>query len=529
MAVVALICIPVTEVSSATSVSTGGARIAARSVFCPQVEVLGAAGSGERDGKQIGSFDGVGEEVDVMFKEISKDLKIRGFATPQLWADPYRADSVNVLLPSTAELISIGTVVDAPIGLLSWDIGSLGVYKDSVKEGAALFVEHVRFVTSACPSTQLIAIGYSQGAMAIHEGEVALARSSPRTLRRIDASVLLGDGYRVAHSRAVRFGTAPESGEGVATWAYLSVTHQKSLVRDVGRPSAVAEVCDNSDIVCDFSAGTFSRPFASEKVHTHYLLRDRMTLVKAADWAAKRVTTTTTTSTTTPVVTSTTIATGALQRFTAFQTSGPQGFFTTLRSPSPCPSPTSGQTMYTVAQANAADWQMNGPNWSATGNETWLGFSNTPPGTYQVNVSCEQGPASATNPTQLQIVENYPPLTITVTSGWVVASVTPATASTGESLSLSAIFPAQYGAGIARACLTGQTNLPQGGGCGPSATFGSSGTVTVNFTLPAGLNAGTYALTLNAAYSPDANIPSYGVLGSYDWGISTLVTVNVTN
>ena len=55
-----------------------------QSIVCPNVIVLGAAGSGERDGAKAQSFNGVGPEVHTMWQRIHADLSAQK-VTSQLW------------------------------------------------------------------------------------------------------------------------------------------------------------------------------------------------------------------------------------------------------------------------------------------------------------------------------------------------------------------------------------------------------------------------------------------------------------
>jgi hypothetical protein len=262
---------------------------------CPQVLVLGAAGSGERTGTLANKNGGVGPDVYRMWLRIHRDLSARGI-TAELWADSYPADSVSVLIPSQAELnlLLAGAEAAAQTGgaaytpaVRLWADHHLDKYMDSIKQGAKLFVAKVQTMASSCPSTAMIGVGYSQGAMAIHSGELTLATATNGVLNHVAATILLGDGFDVAKSAAHRFGSSPSSGEGIATWFYLTMTHQTSLVHDVALPSTTAEVCDNEDIVCDFSAATFDRIAASERVHTSYgSSANASLLTSVSDWAA---------------------------------------------------------------------------------------------------------------------------------------------------------------------------------------------------------------------------------------------------
>jgi hypothetical protein len=245
------------------------------STNCPRVLVLGAAGSGERNGVKASQNDGVGAEVDLMWKRIHADLSALGISSTP-WADPYEAADVSLLYPSGSFLTAVR----------QWVGQHLDPYMASIARGAALFVHEVETEASACPSTTMVAIGYSQGAMAMHSGEVTLSRISPTPLDHISATILLGDGYQVANTKARHFGNAPWSGEGIATWAHLTVTHQKALVNDVPRPATTAEVCNNYDLVCDSSTSAIIHYKSSGWVHTHYVSNSTGRLLAASDWAA---------------------------------------------------------------------------------------------------------------------------------------------------------------------------------------------------------------------------------------------------
>jgi len=270
-------------------------RPTSRATTCPQVLVLGAAGSGERTGSLAHRDGGVGADVYHMWLRIRQDVSAQHLAA-QLWADPYPADSVSVLVPSQSELnlMVAGVAAAAQTGASAltpavklWADHHLDQYMDSIKEGAKLLDKKIQAEAGSCPSTAMIAVGYSQGAMVVHSGELTLAAAPHGVLTHVAASILLGDGFDVANTQAHRFGTSPKGGEGIATWYYLTMTHQTSLVHDVALPSTTAEVCDNGDIVCDFSAGTFGRIAASERVHTSYGSPSNASLLNSvSDWAA---------------------------------------------------------------------------------------------------------------------------------------------------------------------------------------------------------------------------------------------------
>jgi alpha-tubulin suppressor-like RCC1 family protein len=255
---------------------------------CPQVYALGAAGSAERDGVKASEHQGVGPEVDSMWARINSDLHSRGIDS-NLWADPYPADDVTVLLASKEELGALATtaVLGGPAFVEAarlWADDDLDAYMSSIAQGAALFDKKVREISGSCPSTAIIAVGYSQGAMAIHSGELTLGSAS---LNQISATVLLGDGFKLGDSKAQTFGTGT-SGEGVATWFYRTVK-QDSKNHDVARPATTAEVCDTSDIVCDFSLVDLVRP-SSIQVHLDYKTSAKVQLLDSvSDWAASLV------------------------------------------------------------------------------------------------------------------------------------------------------------------------------------------------------------------------------------------------
>jgi len=95
----------------------------------------------------------------------------------------------------------------------------------------------------------------------------------------------------VSRSIAKPFGNAPATGEGIETWALLTLSHRRDHVHDTPSGPAVAQICNKSDIVCDFSAWTLLQVGASSKVHTTYvrtsfLVNDVPTapLIKASQW-----------------------------------------------------------------------------------------------------------------------------------------------------------------------------------------------------------------------------------------------------
>ncbi len=215
---------------------------------------------------------------------------------------------------------------------------------------------------------------------------------------------------------------------------------------------------------------------------------------------------------------------GMLKPFTAYQSSGPQGFWTWATSPSPCPQPASGETMYGVAIASTNDWDITSPD-TEVPNVISIGLNNLGPGTYSVAITCREGPSGQSAPSQLpHIVATYPPLMLTVTSGFLPVSATPPSVAAGQTVTLTGTYPVGDGTGIATACLAGNQGNISKQVCSSAMHLAPGGHVAAQVTVPTGTVAGSYGFGISIEYDSSTGFPPER------WGLSSSQAfVNVTN
>jgi predicted esterase len=157
----------------------------------------------------------------------------------------YPADSVNVLFAGV-------TVLDVETRLRD----NIRTYLAGEKQGVAALRRDLDAQLAACPRTRIALIGYSQGAMVVHEVLNELARKPGATRDAVVGAVLLADPERLAHASPVELGTVSAGTHGVCE----SVRHLASCAApdplvDVREPfdKRTASVCDRGDAVCDTS------------------------------------------------------------------------------------------------------------------------------------------------------------------------------------------------------------------------------------------------------------------------------------
>jgi alpha-tubulin suppressor-like RCC1 family protein len=179
-------------------------------------------------------------------------------------------------------------------------------------------VKQVRVALAArktqCPNERIVLAGYSQGAMLMHRvltnaPTKDIPGMDPSILARVDATILIADGDRVAHDTTQNYGTATGTAQGVGTQLDITVNVPKLATATGARTYSV---CDDRDAVCDFSIPypdpLVVVPVASDSygawVHTHHY--DKSAIVRsAADAAAARVQSSLVFTTTDPLPTAT--------------------------------------------------------------------------------------------------------------------------------------------------------------------------------------------------------------------------------
>lgn len=177
---------------------------------CAQVVMLGARGSGQAAG--------AGAQLEGTFRALQQ---ARPDLTMELRPIPYPA-------------------VGAEVALLDPD-----AFVASITRGVRAMRQAAKAVADACPATQVVLAGFSQGAMVTHEAILDRA-----TVRRATAILLLADGFRTRRDRVAYLPGGPERSRGVVTAnardaapGPVPVTGGKAL-----------GMCLAGDVVCDWTA-----------------------------------------------------------------------------------------------------------------------------------------------------------------------------------------------------------------------------------------------------------------------------------
>jgi hypothetical protein len=214
---------------------------------CPDVHWIGAAGSGERAGADLTTYNGMGRVVNQSLTDLSSQLQHDGRTM-------------------TAE------AVDYPAVPVPDDNGGVGAwlgFMGSVDAGAKALGEQYATFVAQCPTSKVVLAGYSQGAMAVHRNLAALAGSP-----NLAAVLLIADGDRRPEDPTLNLGTAsgiPERGKGVAQdWPILA--HAPApLTPELG--ARTISVCNLNDAVCDYDEDADDTKAAYARrvaVHTSY-------------------------------------------------------------------------------------------------------------------------------------------------------------------------------------------------------------------------------------------------------------------
>ena len=225
---------------------------------CPDVHWIGAAGSGERTGADLTTYNGMGRVVNESLYDLSSQLQHDGRTM-------------------TAE------AVDYPAVPVPDDNGGVGAwlgFMGSVDTGAKALGEQYATFVAQCPTSKVVLAGYSQGAMVVHRNLAALAASP-----NLAAVLLIADGDRRPDDPTLNLGTAsgiPKHGKGVAQdWPILA--HAPApLAPDIA--ARTISVCNLNDAVCDYddaaddSKAAYARRVA---VHTSYGVG-----AQSLDWTA---------------------------------------------------------------------------------------------------------------------------------------------------------------------------------------------------------------------------------------------------
>jgi predicted esterase len=175
---------------------------------------------------------------------------------------------------------------------------NLGRYLAGEQAGLNALRGEVALARARCPRSKLALIGYSQGAMIVHQFLNELARVSDATA--IAAAVVLADPERVAGAAPIELGTATAASDGVCSAAsHVASCTAPEPLEDIREPYAhvTASLCDAGDAVCDTSE--MLRSIAHDVVRAKQLARDGMAIhsayaskpatVDAGRWLARQL------------------------------------------------------------------------------------------------------------------------------------------------------------------------------------------------------------------------------------------------
>ena len=197
---------------------------------CRDVLILAVAGSGQH-------YDG------------PTNLSI----SPELKA--VRKAFLDILPPERTVKTRVINYPAEPVETLTRHL-KLKQYMDGKNQGVRRLFSEVVGATFECPNQALFLIGFSQGALVVHEflGEYALVATQAE-LDVIASVVLVADPARHANSPVVTFGDAPFDSKGVCQFLGGDKCFKDIPFADVPQVfvSKTWGVCNSLDIVCDTS------------------------------------------------------------------------------------------------------------------------------------------------------------------------------------------------------------------------------------------------------------------------------------
>jgi hypothetical protein len=249
---------------------------------CSQVDFIGARGSGQAFDTG-GTFKGYGPQVLKVITIMEGYLHAKKVS---YGAEPvkYPAASVNDLDPSRLDFVDWTDYLNK----------HLGPFVASINTGVNETVDYAEWAQKTCHNSKIIMVGYSQGAMLMHDAEIQLETKDRAAFNLIIGTVLVADGNRMPKTKAKEFGSSPAAGEGVEPWVF-SAAGLGNPFKDVPLPGSTANICNNSDIVCDTSLPALVHAGASMKVHTSSYANCNSkhqcsygsALINGATWAGK--------------------------------------------------------------------------------------------------------------------------------------------------------------------------------------------------------------------------------------------------
>ncbi len=276
-AVGAVAALVVTAVVGYSTVATA----APTADHCNTVEFLGARGSGQ-PWDVSGPYKGFGPEAYKVVTTVAAKLHAAKISYGED-SSSYPADSVNDLKPSTLELVGL------PESLPLYYKDNVSKYLASIATGVSFMVSNIQDRVATCGNAQhFVLVGYSQGAIVVHQAEDYLYVHDRSALSHIVGSVLIADGDRMPNTKSKEFGSSGASGEGVQVYLGHFSAHMDNPL-----PATTANVCNANDIVCNFGLSQLVHFSASAKVHTTSYANCSGTkcsygsaLVAASNWAA---------------------------------------------------------------------------------------------------------------------------------------------------------------------------------------------------------------------------------------------------
>jgi hypothetical protein len=144
--------------------------------------------------------------------------------------------------------------------------GRVRAYLNGVAVGKKNTLALMTKAASSCPGQKFVLIGYSQGAMVMHQVLTALA-ATPQLLDRVALAVLIADPDRAGGQGVLEGGTASDGVTGVDTWLRRQAL-QSAIPIPASVRSRTASLCNSGDLVCDFNAKHLARFSTSAAVHT---------------------------------------------------------------------------------------------------------------------------------------------------------------------------------------------------------------------------------------------------------------------
>lgn len=232
---------------------------------CPGVAFIAATGSGQiPDGNQI-----YGRPLR------SRDSRTFGELSPQenyLYSNLLSALGTKTIQPQVVDYTPLGVeTLGTGLTASNWEndkrqlADNVALYLQYEKAGVGKLENLVRSDRANCGNSgqKIVLVGYSQGAMVVHDFLNKLARSGDAADKAaIGGVVLIADPERVPRSKVHEASDAPASSEGIC--AYLQPTMRRTTGTDCTYPAVLSDidpsflsvttsVCSSDDVVCDFS------------------------------------------------------------------------------------------------------------------------------------------------------------------------------------------------------------------------------------------------------------------------------------